>query len=174
MSSFPRELNFPFEGYFLLIGWWTQIWSWNPSQTRRPPNSVGNMWASGGPQPLGKSGRLRGPLCMCAESLQWCLSLCDPVDHCLPGPSVHGILQARILEWVAVPSSRESSQPSDWTHDFSVSCIAGGFFTHWATWEAPNVPLDYPKRNSIWTSSCSSSGINHAPIHTLLSNLFSA
>ena len=41
-----------------------------------------------------------------------------------------GILQARILEWVAMPSSRESSQHRDWTH---VSCIAGGFFTIWAT-----------------------------------------
>ena len=113
-------------------------------------------------------------LLCCAKSLQSCPTLCDPMDYSLPGSSVHGILQARILEWVAMPSFRESSQPSNWTHVFCVSCIAGGFFTHWATWEAPNVPLDYPKRNSIWTSTCSSSGINHAPIHTLLSNLFSA
>ena len=51
------------------------------------------------------------------------------------------ILQARILEWVAMPSSRGSSQPRDWTQ---VSCIAGGFFTVWATREAhepPQVPL---------------------------------
>ena len=44
-----------------------------------------------------------------------------------PGPSVRGILQARILEWVAIPFSRGCSQPRDWNQ---VSCIAGGFFTH--------------------------------------------
>ena len=42
---------------------------------------------------------------------QWCPSLCDPMDCSLPGSSVHGILQARILEWVAIPFSRGSSQP---------------------------------------------------------------
>ena len=50
-----------------------------------------------------------------------------------PGSSVHGILQARILEWVAMPSSRRSSQPRDWTW---FSCIAGRFLTIWATREA--------------------------------------
>ena len=50
-----------------------------------------------------------------AKSLQSCLTLCDPMDNSPPGSSVHGILQARILEWVAVPSSRGSSQPRDWT-----------------------------------------------------------
>ena len=48
-------------------------------------------------------------------------------------PLSMGLLQARILEWVAIPSSRRSSQPSDWTQ---VSCIAGRFFTIWATREA--------------------------------------
>ena len=46
---------------------------------------------------------------------QSCLTLCDPMDCSLPGSSVHGIFQARILEWVAVPSSRGSSQPRDRT-----------------------------------------------------------
>ena len=46
---------------------------------------------------------------------QSCLTLCDPMACSLPGPSVHGILQARILEWVAMPSSRGSSQPRDQT-----------------------------------------------------------
>ena len=59
-------------------------------------------------------------LCMHAKLLQSCLTLCDPVDHSLPGFSVHGILQARILEWVAISFSRGSSQPRDWTR---VSCI---------------------------------------------------
>ena len=49
-----------------------------------------------------------------------------------PGSSVHQILPARILEWVAIPFSRGSSQTRDWTH---VSCIAGKFFTIWATRE---------------------------------------
>ena len=59
---------------------------------------------------------------------QLCPTLCDPMN-----PTVHGILQARILEWVAFPISRGSSQPRDRTQ---VSCIAGRFFTSWATREA--------------------------------------
>ena len=55
------------------------------------------------------------------------------MDYSPPGSSVHGILQARILEWGAIPFSRESSQPKDQTQ---VSHIAGGFFTVWATREA--------------------------------------
>ena len=62
------------------------------------------------------------------------LTLFDPVDCSPPGFSVCGILQARILEWVAIPSSRGSSPTRDWTW---VSCIAGGFFTVWSTREAP-------------------------------------
>ena len=69
-------------------------------------------------------------LCFVAQS---CPILCDPMDYNLPGSSVHGILQARILKWVAMPSSRESSQPSDRTQ---VSRIAGRFFTSWTTREA--------------------------------------
>ena len=65
-------------------------------------------------------------LCMCAKSLQSCPALCDPVDCSLPGSSVHGILQARILKWVDMPSSSGSSPSRNQTH---VSCISGGFFT---------------------------------------------
>ena len=53
---------------------------------------------------------------------QSCLTLYDPVDGSLPGSSVHGILQARIAEWVAILFSRGPSQPRDGT---LVSCIAG-------------------------------------------------
>ena len=70
---------------------------------------------------------------MHAQSLQLCPTLCDPMDHGPPG-SVHGILQARILEQVAMPSSRGSSPPRDQT---CISCIAGGFFTT----EPPGKPL---------------------------------
>ena len=52
-----------------------------------------------------------------------CPTLCDPMDCSPPGCSVHGILQARILEWVAVPFSRGSSQSRDWTHVSCGSCI---------------------------------------------------
>ena len=60
---------------------------------------------------------------------QSCPALCDPTNYSPPDSSVHGILQARILEWVAFLFSRGSSQPRDWTQ---VSCIAGRFFTSWA------------------------------------------
>ena len=64
---------------------------------------------------------------------QWCLTLHYSVDCSLPGSSVHGILQARTLEWVAIPFSRGSSWPRNRTW---VSCIAGRFFTDWATRES--------------------------------------
>ena len=48
-------------------------------------------------------------MCVCVKSLQLCLTLCDPMDHSLPGSSVHGILQARILEGVAICFSWGSS-----------------------------------------------------------------
>ena len=64
---------------------------------------------------------------------QLCPILCNPMDWSLLGSSVHGILQAGILEWVAIPFSRGSSQPRNQTQ---VSHIAGRFFTIWATREA--------------------------------------
>ena len=63
---------------------------------------------------------------------QSCLTLCDPMDCSLPGSSVHGIFQARVLEWVAISFSKGSSQPRDGTR---VSHIAGRCFTIWATRE---------------------------------------
>ena len=72
-------------------------------------------------------------------------TLCGPMDFSLPGSSVHGILlQARILEWVAISFSRRSSQPRDWTQ---VSCIVGRFFTIWATREAPQKDLNGSVKN---------------------------
>ena len=68
---------------------------------------------------------------------QLCLTLCDPMGCSPPGSSVHGILQARILEWVAISFSRGSSQPRDWT---PVSCIAGRLFIIWATKKWPASP----------------------------------
>ena len=75
----------------------------------------------------------RGNCCCCSvnkvkvKNIQSCPTLCIPMDY-----TVHGILQAKILEWVAFSFSRGSSQSRDWTQ---VSHIAGGFFTSWATRE---------------------------------------
>ena len=71
----------------------------------------------------------RLPACMRAKSLQSYLTFCNTMNCNLTGFSVHGILQARILEWVAMPSSSGSSSPRDQTCISCYSCIAGGFFT---------------------------------------------
>ena len=70
-----------------------------------------------------------------ARSLQSCLTLCEPMDCSLPGPSVHRIIQAGILEWVAMPSSRGSSHPRHQTQISYISCIGRCVFTTSATWE---------------------------------------
>ena len=67
-----------------------------------------------------------------------CLTLCNPMDCSPPGSSVHGIFQARILEWVTISSSRGSSQPRDRTLVTCVSCIGRRILYHCATWEAPS------------------------------------
>ena len=76
--------------------------------------------------------RLDKSLCVC-QLLQSCPALYDPVGCPFPGSSVHGILQARILERVAISSSRGSSRPRDPTR---VSWVVGRFFTNWTTREA--------------------------------------
>ena len=87
-----------------------------------------------------------GILCVCAQS---CLRLCNPLDCSLPGSSVHGILQARILEWVAISYSRGSFQSWDQTHISWRSCIGRQALYHWATWEAHGILLQQLK----WTTS---------------------
>ena len=71
--------------------------------------------------PLSHQGRAMTVLC--AKSLQSCSTLCDPMDSSPPGSSFHGILQARILQWVAISSSRGSSRPRDGAHVSCISCI---------------------------------------------------
>ena len=66
-------------------------------------------------------------VCVCMLSCVWLF--CDPMDCSPPVSSVHGILQARILEWVAMSSSRGSSRLGNWTMVSCISCIADGFFT---------------------------------------------
>ena len=75
---------------------------------------------------------------------QSCPSLCDFMDCSLSGSSVHRILQARILEWVAIPFSRGSSRPRDRTQVFS---IVGRFFTVWATRKAPDYQFPWSGKN---------------------------
>ena len=71
----------------------------------------------------------RRRVCMRTKVLQLYSPLCDPMDYSPPGSSVHGIFQARILEWVNMPSSTGSSWPKDWTH---ISCIGRQILYHWA------------------------------------------
>ena len=86
---------------------------------------------------------------MKSEVAQSCPALCDPMDCSLPGLSVHGIFQARVLEWGAISFSRGSSRPRDQTW---VSRIVGRHFTVWATREAPQKILE-------WVAMPSSRGI---------------
>ena len=83
-----------------------------------------------------------------SEVTQLCATLSDTMDCSPPDSSVHGILQARILEWVAMPFSRGSSQPRDQTQ---VSRIAGGFFTICATGKPMFIKLFFPHHRILLT-----------------------
>ena len=74
---------------------------------------------------------------------QSCPTLRNPMDYSPPGSPVHGILQARILKWVAIPFSKASFWPRDWTW---FSCVAGRFFTFWATREAHDKARQHIKK----------------------------
>ena len=84
-----------------------------------------------------------------SEVAQSCPTLCDPMDCSLSGSSVHGIFQARVLEWIAISFSRGSFQPRGWTQ---ISCIAGRRFTIWATREWHNAASLPPKKSSFHLS----------------------
>ena len=96
-----------------------------------------------------------------------CLTLCDPLDGSPPGSPVHGILQARILEWVAMPSSRGSSSPRDGTHISCISSIGRQILCYCDTWEAQRSPWsrclslslswqssEYRKIQAVMSSGC--------------------
>ena len=91
-------------------------------------------------------------LCVCAPA-QLCLTLCDPMDCNPPGSLVHRIFQARILEWVAIFFSRESSQSWDWTWVFYglLHCQANSLY-HCTTWDV--FPVDDFKIISPALTSC--------------------
>ena len=67
--------------------------------------------------------------CRCVKSLQLCLTLFDPMDCSLPGSSVHGIIQARILEWIAMPPPEDLPNPGIKPESLMSPALAGGFFT---------------------------------------------
>ena len=80
-----------------------------------------------------------------------CVGLCDPMDCILPGFSIHGIFQARILEWVTISFSRGSFRPREQTW---VSLIGGRHFNLWATREAPRLMLATPPNHAQISPSC--------------------
>ena len=82
---------------------------------------------------LSYRGRPHLPKLCCCLVAKPCQTLCNPMVCSPPGSSVHGISQARILEWVTISFSRGSSRPRDWT---CISCIGKQILYHWATWEA--------------------------------------
>ena len=121
--------------------------SWKWRQTIRQGQDVDNWnW---GTLPVrlkwyrycGKQSHLRGKYRATrhvhVKSLQSCLTPGNPMDCSPPGSSVHRISQAGMLEWVAMPFSRGSSQPRDWTCVSCISCIGRWILYHCATWEAP-------------------------------------
>ena len=74
--------------------------------------------------------------CVCTKSLQSCPTLCNPMDCSPPGSSVHGILQARILEWVAISFSRDLPNLGTELMSLMSPALAGRFFTTSTSWEA--------------------------------------
>ena len=86
--------------------------------------------------------------------VQLCPALCDPMDYSPPGSSVRGLFQARTLEQVAVPSCRGSSRPRDRIHISYVSCMAGKFFTVWATREAYIILLKHLNFTAVGAEYC--------------------
>ena len=90
-----------------------------------------------------------------AKSLQLCPTLGDPIGCSPPGSSVHGILQARILEWVARPSSKGSSQSRDGTHIPYVYCIGRRVLHHLPQYSGSAANAGWQERDSSWLWSMS-------------------
>ena len=84
------------------------------------------LWSSVSPELAGRFFTTEPPGNVCAKSLQSYLTLWNPMDYSSPASCVHGILQARILEWVAISYTRRSSPPRDW---IQLSCIGRWLFT---------------------------------------------
>ena len=125
-----QRLFFPI-GHHIQVAQTTKLFlvCWNNLIEVPPVSSeLGSICRLWGQKALGYECQSRDT-CVHAQLLQSCPTLCNPMDCSLPGSSVRGILQARILEWVAMSFSRGFSQPRDWTCISWGSCIAGRFFT---------------------------------------------
>ena len=127
---------------------WAQ--EWEKEYLNKPSFASHGSWRTVWPHGLFCVPRTRGHF-WCPKwkkvKSQLCLTLRNPMDCSPPGSSVHGIFQARVLEWVAVSFSRGSSQPRDWTW---VSHIIGRCFTIWATREVREQRWP-PKKRSVCT-----------------------
>ena len=136
-SLFPTHFlpphSYPLPSSALLFSEKRQVWSphWKSSSHHFSEAPARHFWVS---TPLPRSQVLCKNFKVKVLVAQLCLTLCDPMDCSLPGSSVYGILQARILESVAIPFSRESSWPRDQTQLF---CPEGSFFTIWDTMGMP-------------------------------------
>ena len=112
-QEYWSRLPFPSPGIFLTQGW--------PRDQTRGRLHCGQILY----HPATREALDNVLACVRAKSLQPCLTLCDPADCSLPGSSVREILQARVLDWVAISSSRGSSLPMDWT------CISYVSYNGW-------------------------------------------
>ena len=135
-------------------------WSWQ-STVHRVTKSQTQL------KQLSTHTRILNNIRISSKSLQSCPTLCDPMDCSLPGFSIHGILQARTLEWVAISFSRASSRPRDRTR---VSLIGGRRFNLWATREAPDkIPTTFGYLLKVASSLLT----NQLPrVSSILSDLF--
>ena len=102
--------------------------------------------------------------CVCAKLFQSCPILCDPMDCSLPGSSVHGILQSRLLEWFPCLLAGEYSLPRNEPRS---PALAGGFFTTSTTWKT-QIILGVPKAHCPYTScNVTAHFFVHLPSHTV-------
>ena len=124
--------------FFFFLQWASLI-----AQTVKNPPAMQEtlVWSLGWEDPLEKSmathssnlsWRISWTVLVCSVA-ELCLTLRDPTDCSPQSSSVHRLFPARILEWVAISSSRGSSPPRDWTYITSVSCIGRWIFYHWNT-----------------------------------------
>ena len=121
---------------FLLDGKQITSLHWRKSQMATPRKHLAfNPTLPQGP-PFSNLAGYKGHACVHTKSFQLRPTLCDPIEYSLPGSSVLGILQARILEWVDMPSSRDLPYPGIELVSLMSPASAGGFFTTSATWEA--------------------------------------
>ena len=82
-------------------------------------------------------------LCVHAKSLQWCTTLCDPMDSSLRGSSFHGIFWASILEWAVTPPAGDLPDPGIKPESLTSPALAGRLFTTSATWDVRGLSISY-------------------------------